>query len=548
MFYAMRSIRHHTETNRHMDVRRGGSEKSKSEASRLCTYEQVVAGVYKEWESLLAEKTSPVSKRWVGRLGEWLLLALVTLSPPVRRKMYSDLLVDDVCWNAAARRFKILVPIKFKNSTQSNISHVEVSNKLTKPMKLWLRYRHILNQTKGPKAAHHNARLFVNRNGRNVHGAMSRIFMSFGFRHCEIARLSPHIMRDIFITFFLESNPSLDRATLAAVATAMSTTVTMLFRHYAHRVGERAASLVADILDGTEPAHMRRLRALVASIDAESKKRGPNRGVLEQEADDVDLVLVDRPDLHGFSALLPSPPRTMMDDTAAAPLELMARAKSFNPRERGQRMSRGTAVGVYVPGRRRRTAAAAAAPAAAGAAAGAAAPAAAAAPKRKRDEANAESDDVRLAQSVAQFCRRRWGENKEQQEQPVLVMDMASYGVLHCDCKKPFTMSVISKAMEELQVDECVHFTSSKGRNVYIAVAKKIKELKEVVVAAVCTLQEMHALVGSVTCMDDYMELPDADTRAALYGSMRTSTGVPLYRQLGMASVRRMHAKVYYKK
>ena len=130
----------------------------------------------------------------------------------------------------------------------------------------------------------------------------------------------------------------------------------------------------------------------------------------------------------------------------------------------------------------------------------------------------------------------------------MLVMDMASYGVLHCDCKKPFTMSVISKAMEELQVDECVHFTSSKGRNVYIAVAKKIKELKEVVDAAGCTLQELHALVGSVTCMDDYMELPDADTRAALYGSMRTSTGVPLYRQLGMASVRRMHAKVYYKK
>lgn len=50
------------------------------------------------------------------------------------------------------------------------------------------------------------------------------------------------------------------------------------------------------------------------------------------------------------------------------------------------------------------------------------------------------------------------------------------------NCKKPFTRSVIVKVVEELQLDECVQFTSTKAVNVYIAVARQIKELKEVVV------------------------------------------------------------------
>jgi len=33
-----------------------------------------------------------------------------------------------------------------------------------------------------------------------------------------------------------------------------------------------------------------------------------------------------------------------------------------------------------------------------------------------------------------------------------------------------------------------------------------------------------------------------------LYGSMRTSAGVPLYRQLGLACVRKLYAKLAFKK
>ena len=84
--------------------------------------------------------------------------------------------------------------------------------------------------------------------------------------------------------------------------------------------------------------------------------------------------------------------------------------------------------------------------------------------------------------------------------------------------------------------------------NVYIAVTRKLKELKQAVEHAGCSVEELHALVASVTCMDEYKELPDARHRASLYGSMRTSAGVPLYRQLGLASVRRLYAKLAFKK
>jgi len=61
---------------------------------------------------------------------------------------------------------------------------------------------------------------------------------------------------------------------------------------------------------------------------------------------------------------------------------------------------------------------------------------------------------LRLAQSVAQFCRRRWGETKERQDQPVLIMDIASYGMLHGDPnhKKPYNRAEMTKIMEEMQL------------------------------------------------------------------------------------------------
>ena len=59
--------------------------------------------------------------------------------------------------------------------------------------------------------------------------------------------------------------------------------------------------------------------------------------------------------------------------------------------------------------------------------------------------------------------------------------------------------------------------------NVYIAVTRKFKELKQAVDDAGCSVEELQALVASVTCMDEYNELHDARNRASLYGSMRTS-------------------------
>ena len=128
-------------------------------------------------------------------------------------------------------------------------------------------------------------------------------------------------------------------------------------------------------------------------------------------------------------------------------------------------------------------------------------------------------------------------------------MGITSYGMLHGDNpKKPYTRAEMAKVMEELQLDDRVHFTSTKVINVYIAVTRKLKQLRQAVDDAGCSVEELHALVASVTCMDEYNELPDARNRSSLYGSMRTSAGVPLYRQLGLASVRKLYAKLAFKK
>ena len=47
------------------------------------------------------------------------MVALITLSPPVRKQMYTDLRIDAVTWNKAAGRFRIQVPWNFKTSVSS---------------------------------------------------------------------------------------------------------------------------------------------------------------------------------------------------------------------------------------------------------------------------------------------------------------------------------------------------------------------------------------------------------------------------------------------
>ena len=566
MFDELYSIRKHLEKEKNKAKRAAASLVNKQRAGRFAPYAQVVKGVYNEWNEMhehletLGTGRHP-SKKTVAKFGKWLLIALITLSPPVRKQMYADLRIDAVTWSKAAGRFRIQVPWDFKTSVSSSITHVELSQLLTKPMARWLQHRHMLNIISGVDAARNNVLLFVNQRGTSIADSVLASFKSFGFKHVRIASLGVHIMRDVFVTWFSQAHPDADRTLFAAVATTMATSVDMLLKHYMHLLGEACATRIANMLDELQAARPAPAAGHRRPAPAAGQMALGNNALFAPEPDDADVLFYDDnandietpvfADTPAATTSLPKPPETLVCDASSREaIEVWAQrsiafALARCPRSGRYDMLPGRVVKSFATGGSRKSKGRKGT----GRKAAAASAQAAAAPSLKRKRAE-DDDEVRLAQSVAQFCRRRWGETKERQDQPVLIMDITSYGMLHGDPnrKKPYSIAEITKIMEELQLDDRVHFTSSKVMNVYIAVTRKIKELKQTVEHAGCSVEELHALVASVTCMAEYKELPDARNRASLYGSMRTSAGVPLYRQLGLASVRRLYAKLAFKK
>ena len=114
---------------------------------------------------------------WYGQrvqdLGEWLLLALHTYVPPLRRAMYMDLDVHDVVWDTDVNTWCIMVGHFFKTSKTASIDRVLLVESLVDPMAIYLRHRHVLNKGVGTAPAHAadaNRALFVNKNRRRHSG------------------------------------------------------------------------------------------------------------------------------------------------------------------------------------------------------------------------------------------------------------------------------------------------------------------------------------------------------------------------------------------
>ena len=87
------------------------------------------------------------------------------------------------------------VPKDYKTVATSNCSMIAASRLMTRPLRLYLKYRHLLNAINGPDAAETNALLFVTGTGRSIDSTLLPAMRRLGCRHCSISALGPHICR-----------------------------------------------------------------------------------------------------------------------------------------------------------------------------------------------------------------------------------------------------------------------------------------------------------------------------------------------------------------
>ena len=237
------------------EQRQKSSMACKAEKQRYVPHTTLVKGM-EEWRRTLDMSGRVQYAQQVQELGEWLVVALHTFLPPLRREMYIALDVHDVEWDTDLDTWCIMVGHFFKTSKTAAIDRVMVVEKLVEPMAIYLRHRHVLNQRVDAAPQHSadaNRALFVNTQRRRHSGtSMSGVFRHFGGKHLGIAAFGPHICRDIFATWYVTSNPVLRGHNVQALAAQMATSVEMLDKHYLHLRGRANAKRILAILEGRD--------------------------------------------------------------------------------------------------------------------------------------------------------------------------------------------------------------------------------------------------------------------------------------------------------
>ena len=226
---------------------------AKKQKQRFAPYDELYDAMEKRRKALNLYSGSWYEKR-VQALGEWLLVALHTYVPPLRREMYIVLDVHDVVWDAELNTWCIMVGHFFKNATTAAIDRVLVVESLVEPLAIYLRHRHLLNQDVGAVPEHAeeaNRALFVNmQRRRHSSSSMSGVFKSFGAKYLGITAFGPHICRDIFASWYVGMHPNMRGVQVQALAAQMATSVEMLEKHYVHLRGRANARRMQAALNG----------------------------------------------------------------------------------------------------------------------------------------------------------------------------------------------------------------------------------------------------------------------------------------------------------
>ena len=237
------------------EARKTSSLATKTARQRYVPRAELV-GHMEAWRQRLDMYTGAWYGQRVQELGEWLLLALHTYVPPLRRAMYMDLDVHDVVWDTDVNTWCIMVGHFFKTSKTASIDRVLLVESLVDPMAIYLRHRHVLNKGVGTAPAHAadaNRALFVNKNRRRHSGtSMTGAFREFGGKQLGITAFGPHICRDIFATWYVMNHPHMGGHNVQVLAAQMATSVDMLDKHYLHLRGRANAIHMRAILDGRQ--------------------------------------------------------------------------------------------------------------------------------------------------------------------------------------------------------------------------------------------------------------------------------------------------------
>ena len=509
--------------------RERASWKIKALANRVTDYPTLVLGLQKFWDSIMS--TWRGDRACVASLGEYILLCLTVVIPPVRKSMYLDLAVHGIHWDSVRMRWYIMLPTRFKNSVSSAVDRLALVSRLVEPMALYLRHRHVLRCLPGAvNVAMHEATLFVREDGTR-HSAASAlgIFREFGREYCDITALGPHILRDHFITHYCRDRPDITKEELSMVATQMGTTSSMLLKHYLHLMGEATANAVADLLDDKVEKVLHDMpraapaRAAVdmdiadVFFDARRRVRQPNGDavVVQQQLEAVKLQpssvyegIVER-----LRREMPPLPRTVsdgsfiiMDGGVAVPA-----AKPQKPRRSKKQRGKRKSASLQQAGESK------------------AAPPAQA-PKKPRGSI---VDAV-----VSYLVDRQQAADKGQQCQRVTVMDILEYKA--SNCVRTITKQQYGEIASQLMtMGSKFYVRSTTGQKLYTAVADEKKGTSKI-----NKVTELWSALRTVTSSTQLKQIQAVRTNWKAVAVMRCADMVPVFEVLGCKEPKHVKAAV----
>ena len=518
--------------------RERASWKIKALANRVTDYPTLVLGLQKFWDSIMS--TWRGDRACVASLGEYILLCLTVVIPPVRKSMYLDLAVHGIHWDSVRMRWYIMLPTRFKNSVSSAVDRLALVSRLVEPMALYLRHRHVLRCLPGAvNVAMHEATLFVRKDGtRHSPESALGIFREFGRKYCGITALGAHILRDHFITHYCRDRPDISREELSMVATQMGTTSSMLLKHYLHLMGEATANAVADLLDDQVAKVLHNMPGRAAApaavdmdiadvfFDARRRVRQPNGDdvVVQQQLEPVKLkpssvyeAIVER-----VKQQMPPPPGTVSDgsfilmDRGVAVPATKSKTSKRSKKQRGKRKGAsleqaGESKSAPLPQ-----------------ATNVAAPAR---PVKK-------SRDSIVDGVVAYLVDRQQAAGKGQQCQRVTVMDIVEYKASNClkTITKQEYGDIVSKLMT---MGTKFHVRSATGQKLYAAVADEKKGTSKIE-----SLMELWSVLRMVSSSTQLKQIPAVRTHWKTVAVMRCAEMVPVFQVLGCKEPKHVKAAV----